>query len=83
LRLAKVNKGRIWINPKLKGDARRRVLRHMKVFKELRKKGVSRREAIMEARKAEHVGMTKHQIHAYEGKLGALAKYGNRKGYTF
>jgi len=81
LRLANIKKGRIWVNPKVKGDARRRVTRHMKVFKQYRKKGCSRHKAIMEARKAEHKGMTKKQVHKYEGKLGALARYGQRKNY--
>ena len=81
MRLAKIKKGRIWLNPKLKGDKRRRVLRHMQVFKKLRKEGVSRSKAIGEARKAEHRGMTKKQVQRYEGELGALARYGRRKGY--
>jgi len=75
MRLAKIKKGRIWLNPKLKGDKRRRVLRHMQVFKNLRKEGVSRSKAIGEARKAEHRGMTKRQVWRYEGELGALARY--------
>jgi len=81
MRLAKIKKGRIWLNPKLKGDKRRRVLRHMEVFKNLRKEGVSRTKAISEARKAEHKGMTKKQVQRYEGELGALARYGKRKDY--
>lgn len=81
LRLAKIKNGRVWVNPKLTGDARKRVTRHMKVFKQLRKKGCSRHKAIMMARKAEHKGMTKKQIHRYEGKLGALARYGRRKDF--
>lgn len=81
MRLAKIRKGRIWLNPKLKGDFRRRVLRHMEVFKNLRKEGVSRTKAISEARKAEHRGMTKRQVQRYEGELGALARYGRRKSY--
>jgi len=81
MRLAKIKKGRIWLNPKLKGDKRRRVLRHMQVFKKLRKEGVSRSKAIGEARKAEHRGMTKKQVWRYEGELGALARYGRRKDY--
>ena len=81
MRLAKIKKGRIWLNPKLKGDKRRRVLRHMEVFKILRKEGVSRSKAISEAREAEHKGMTKRQVLRYEGELGALARYGRRKDY--
>ena len=53
----------------------------MQVFKELRAKGVSRKKAIAEARKAEHKGMTKKQIDKYEGRLGALARYGRRRDY--
>ena len=81
MRLAKIKKGRVWVNPKLKGDARKRVTQHMKVFKQYRKKGCSRHEAILAARKAEHKGLSKHEIHKYEGKLGALARYGLRKDY--
>jgi hypothetical protein len=79
--LATIKKGRIWLNPKLKGEKKRRVQRHMKVFKQLRKEGVSRSKAISQARKAEHKGMTKGQVQRYEGELGALARYGRRKGY--
>jgi len=80
MRLAAIKKGRIWLNPKLKGDKRRRVLRHMQVFKNLRNEGVSRSKAICEARRAEHRGMTRKQVLRYEGELGALARYGRRKG---
>jgi hypothetical protein len=81
MRLAKIRKGRIWLNPKLKGEKKRRVQRHMKVFRQLRKEGVSRSKAISEARRAEHKGMTKRQVQRYEGELGALARYGRRKDY--
>ncbi|MCJ7424713.1 hypothetical protein MUP01_10675 [Candidatus Bathyarchaeota archaeon] len=83
MRLAKIRKGRIWLNPKLKGEKKRRVQLHMKVFRQLRKEGVSRSKAISEARKAEHRGMTKRQVQRYEGELGALARYGRRKNYKY
>jgi hypothetical protein len=46
----------------------------MKVFKKLRKQKVPRNRAIREALKAEHRGMTMHQIHVYEGRLSAIAR---------
>ena len=81
MRLARIRKGRIWLSPKLKGEQRRHVLRHMKVFRECRGKGFPRQKSILLARKAEHRGLSKHEVHVYEGELGALARYGNRKGY--
>lgn len=74
MKLAKISDGRIWVNPEIKGDARRRVERHMRVFKEARKEGYSRTEAIAKAKKAEHKGMSQHQISVYEGKLSVIAR---------
>ena len=57
-RLARIGKnGRIWINPNIVGKDRKRVMRHMRVFKKLRKQKVPRNKAIREALKAEHSGM--------------------------
>ena len=55
---------------------RARLHRHMRVFKEARKRGVSRSGAIRLARISEHRGMTRKQVQRYEGELGALARYG-------
>lgn len=42
---------------------------------------MSRTAAIREARRVEHRGMSRKEIQRYEGRLGALARYGRRKGY--
>lgn len=71
-------KGRhAWVNPKLKSiHAYQRVKRHENEFLRQRVKGESRSQAILKARKVEHKGMSKHQIHVYEGRLGSLARWG-------
>jgi hypothetical protein len=46
----------------------------MKTYIRCKNNGLSRRKAIEEALKAEHRGMTEHQIHVYEGHVGALAR---------
>lgn len=65
-----------WVNPKIRGETRERLMRHQKTFLRERAKGASRTEAIQKARRAEHMGLTKKQIQRYEGKLGALARHG-------
>ena len=75
MRLAKLNgNGSIYVNPHIKGEARTRVKRHMRVFKKAKQEGCSRNEAIRKARKAEHRHMTKHEVFVYEGRLSAIAR---------
>jgi hypothetical protein len=76
LRLARLNRknGSIWINPDIQGEARTRVKRHMKVFQQSQKEGKLYKESIKLALKAEHKGMTKHQVFVYEGRLSAIAR---------
>jgi hypothetical protein len=79
IRLAKFRKGRVCINPAVPKKYRPKLKRHMRVFREARKKGLSRSKAIELAREAEHRGMSKKQIQKYEGELGAIARWGKHK----
>jgi phage I-like protein len=67
--------GRIRINPMIKGETRERILRHEKEFLRRRRSGWSFTRSVMEARKVEHRGMTKHQIKVYEGRIGAMTRW--------
>lgn len=66
--------GKPWVDPRIKGDKRRRIMRHQKTFLKERSKGKSKTVAIRAARKAEHKGLSKKQIQKYEGQLGAIAR---------
>ena len=53
-----------------------RVLKHEKVERKLRREqGLSYEKAHKLANKAEHEGLTRHQISVYEGKLGSIARH--------
>lgn len=75
--------GDIWINPRVKGEDRTRVIEHMKTFKELRKQGYSFTHAYRNALKAEHKGLSKKQVQEYEGNMGHIARFhpSHRKSY--
>ena len=66
--------GHIWINAEIPRGMRGRVRKHEQTEYRLRKEGMSQHEAHAKALKAEHKGMTRHQVAVYEGTLGAIAK---------
>ena len=78
-RLAGYTKGRIWINKRVKGPDRKRLLRHETKELALRKKGMSYKRAHKLAGKYETKGMTTKQILKYSGRLGAIARWHPRK----
>jgi len=86
--LASHEHGRIRVNPHVpvkpvkvgtkKISLRSRLRRHERVEKKLmtrRRNPLPYKQAHQQALKAEHKGMTKHQIFAYEGKLGSIARW--------
>ena len=70
---------KVWVNSKIKGDMKRRIIRHQETLLKELNNGKSYSEALRLARKAEHDGMTKHQIHVFEGKVGAIARWHGKK----
>lgn len=73
-------RGQIWINRKVpkyyKGiNVKARLLKHEKVERELRKKGIPYKHAHKVALREEHKGLTRRQIAKYEGLLGAIARH--------
>jgi hypothetical protein len=76
--------GRIWLNKNVpvtfKGiKVRARLKTHEEKELRLRKQGYSYTEAHKVALKAEHKGLTQHQISVYNGILGAIAKHRPRR----
>jgi Mn-dependent DtxR family transcriptional regulator len=68
-------RGRIWVNPNVPKQFRARLIRHETVERQLRKQGMTYKEAHRKALEAEHKGLTRKQIARYEGKLGAIARW--------
>jgi hypothetical protein len=69
------SRGRAHTHRTIKGKDRVRVERHQRVYVQERKKGTSRTKALARARKAEYRGMTKKEIKAYHGRIGAKQRY--------
>ena len=75
MRIAKLTKqGKVSINPLVKGADRKRVRKHMSVFKADRKKGVPRKQAIRHANKVERGRMSLTSWKKYNLKLARIAK---------
>jgi len=68
-------RGRIWVNPNVPKQFRARLIRHETVERQLRKQGMTYKQAHKKALEAEHKGLTRKQIACYEGKLGAIARW--------
>ena len=70
------SRGKIWINKKIKGADRKRILKHEKFEYAYRARtGAGWKQAHKKALKVEHKGMTKRQIAKYSGRLGAIARW--------
>lgn len=66
--------GKPWVKRDLPPGTRRRLMAHQKAFSKARSEGKSFTASRRIALDREHEGMTRSEIQAYEGRLGARAR---------